>query len=327
MRAWPPWVVIAVALVSSLAAPLAGDAQQAAKVWRIGMFHVGLDHVPPSVATFREGLRALGYEDGKDVLLDWRNLPDEAAAREVAQEFVRDGVDLIVALENHTIRAAQAATSKIPIVFLHSVDPVASGFVQSLSRPGGNLTGFIGTGDLPAKRIELFKELVPQLERLLVLVDPDDPLTPGRLAAVRRASATLKVHLVDREAADATEIERVFRRLRPGEVDGVDLLSPNLYLKFTSLALRLAAERGLPLVSNRGEWVPRGALFPYAHDLAKVGPLAARYVDRILKGARPADLPVQEPSRFVLTINLRTARALGLTIPPAFLLRADQVIE
>jgi putative tryptophan/tyrosine transport system substrate-binding protein len=175
---------LAVALLSLalLAAPLGSQAQPPGKVYRIGLFHVGLDHVPPSLDSLREGLKTLGYDsgtvpvsmvssvmEGKNIRLDWRNLPDEAVAHETAREFVRQRVDLIVAFENRTVRAVKAATSEIPVVFLHVTDPVADGFVKSLAHPGGNVTGMSGYQDLTAKHLELFKALVPRLRRMLVL--------------------------------------------------------------------------------------------------------------------------------------------------------------
>ena len=297
------------------------------KVWRIGLFHVGLDHVPPSLPTLREGLKALGYEEGKNLRLDWRNLADEDAARETAKEFVRNRVDLIVAFENQSVRAAKAATSEIPIVFLHVVDPVADGFVISLARPGGNLTGFVTYSISPAKQMELFKEIVPGLRRVLVLFDPQDPTTPRYLAELRRAGGPLKLQLVEREVRSQRDLERVLGSIKRGEVDGIFGISPTLTTKFPSLILRLSSEKRLPLASHRKEWVEQGALFSYATDLAPVGRAAAPYVDKILKGAKPADLPVEEPTRFELVINLKVAKALGLTIPSAVLNRADKVIQ
>jgi putative tryptophan/tyrosine transport system substrate-binding protein len=191
-------VILALGL---LLAPLDAVAQPVGKVYRLGLFHVGLDHLPPGLDTLRESLKALGYEEGKNLGLDWRNLPDEAAARETAQAFVRDGVDLIVAFENQTARAAQAATSEVPVLLFGVTDPVAEGFVTSLAHPGGNLTGFtMGLGDIPDKRLELFKALIPQLRRVLILIDPEDPITPRLLAEVRRAGAALTLPLVEREA-------------------------------------------------------------------------------------------------------------------------------
>jgi len=325
-------VRIAVLVVSLALTPLitlrSVEAQQPARVWRIGLFHVGLDHVPPSLAPLREGLKALGYEEGKNLRLDWRNLPDEKAARDTAKEFVHDRMDLIVAFEGQCVRAAKAATSEIPIVFLHVDDPVASGFVRSLSRPGGNLTGFVSYPVSPAKHMELFKELVPQLGRLLVLIDPQDPETGRLLVEVRKAGARLNLVLVERTVADQAAIERAFASVKRGPVTGVLIVSPNLQTKFPSLILRLASERGLPLASNRKEWVQQGALFSYAADLAPLGhAAAAQYIDKILKGAKPATLPVQQASTFELVINLKTAKAMGFTIPPSVLVRADEVIR
>jgi putative ABC transport system substrate-binding protein len=318
----PALLLLSVLLVASFA-----EAQQAARVWRIGLFHVGLDHVPPSFDTMRAELKALGYEEGKTIHLDWRNLPDEEAARRTAWEFVRQRVDLMVAWENQTVRAAMAATSEIPIVMLHASDPLADGFVKSLSRPGGNVTGFAGLGDIPSKRLELFKEAVPRLRRLLALIDPKDPVTPRTRAEVRKAAKVLKITLVEREATSQADIERVFASLRPREVDGVFIVSPNLSTNFSSLVTRLARSRGLPVPSHRKEWVSQGALLSYSHDIAAVGPEAARYIDRILRGAKPADLPVAEPVTFELAVNLKTAKALGISIPESVLLRADHVIR
>jgi putative ABC transport system substrate-binding protein len=310
-----------------LLAPLPGNAQQVGKVWRIGLFHVGLDHVPPSLDGLREGLKALGYEEGKNLHFDWRNLPDEEAARKTAKEFVRDRVDLMVAFENQTIRAAKAATSEIPIVFVHAIDPVADGFVKTLARPGGNLTGLGGVGDFPAKRMEMLREFVPRLHRLLILIDPDDPATPRQRGEVRRAAEILKLQLLERETRNQADLERLFASLKRGDVDGAFVASPNLWSKFSSLIIRLASERRLALPMHRKEFAEQGALFSYGANFRAVGQAAARYVDKILKGGKPADLPAEEVSQFELVINLKTAKALGLTIPKSVLIRADQVIE
>lgn len=297
------------------------------KVWRVGAFHVGLDHVPPSLEPLRQTLRQLGYEEGKNLQLDWRNLPDEDAARETANEFVRSRIDLIVAFENQTVRAAMAATNTIPVVFLHVLDPVADGVVKSLARPGGNLTGFAGVGDVPAKELEIFKEVVPALRHVLVLIDPLDPITSRRMAEYRRAAALLKLQLVEREATTEADLERVLGSLKKGAVDGVVAASPNLRTKFSSLMIRLALDRRVPLHVHRMEWVKQGGLFTYSPELGPVGVLAARYVDRILKGAAPGDLPVEERTQYRLIVNLKTARTLGLTVPQPVLLRADELIK
>ncbi len=320
---------IAICLLTTallLAVPLA-QAQQTKKVWRIGLFHVGLDHVPPSLEPLRKELKKLDYEEGKNLQLDWRNLPDEAAADKAAKEFVQSRVDLIVAFENQTARAAKAATSEIPVVLVHGEDAVAEGFGESMSRPGGNMTGFLGVGDVPGKRIELFKEIVPRLRKLLVLIDPKDPAAERSLVSLRTAAKSLKLVLVERGATTQADIERIFGSLKQGDVDGIFVLSQSLNLKFPSLMVRLSSEKRLPFAGYRREWVEQGALFSYAHDLASVGPPAARYIDRILKGAKPADLPFQEAARFDFVINLKTAKQIGLTVPPNVLARADRVIR
>jgi putative tryptophan/tyrosine transport system substrate-binding protein len=311
-----------------LAAPLAAQAQQAGKVWRIGLFHVGLDHVPPSLDGLRDGLKALGYEEGKNLQLDFRNVADEAAARVAAADLARGRPDLLVAFENQTLRAAKAATSQVPVVFLHVTDPVGAGVAESLAHPGGNMTGFISFGNAPSKEAELFKQLVPGLRRLLVLTDPDDPGGQLYRRQVHQVGTTLKFQPVDRDVRSQTDIERVFASLSHGVVDGVFIASLNLRVKFHSLILRLASEQHLPVAGHRKEWVERGALFSYAENIREVGrAAAARYVDKILKGTKPADLPIEAYEHLELVINLKTAKALGLTIPQSLLQRADQVIE
>jgi putative ABC transport system substrate-binding protein len=302
-------------------------AQQPDKVWSVGLSHVGLDHVPPSLEPLRRELARLGYLEGKNIRLDWRNLPDEEAANKTAKEFVKSRVDLIVAFESQTARAAKSATADIPIVVVHVSDPVAEGFGQSMSRPGGNMTGFFGVGDIPGKRLELFKEIVPKLRRMGILIDPKDPGSARYVADLRAAAKTLKVQLLEREVITELEVERFYNGLAAGDVDGVLAASQTLNVKFPSLMIRLAAEKRLPFAGYRKEWVEQGALFSYAHDLASVGPLAARYMDRIFKGAKPAELPFQEPSHFEFVISLMSAKALGIVIPPNVLARADKVIK
>ena len=189
------------------------------------------------------------------------------------------------------------------------------------------MTGFLGVGDVPGKRIELFKEVVPRLRRLLVLTDPKDPAAERSLAELRTAAKNLKLILVERRATPQADIERVFGSLKQGGVDGIFVSSQSLNLKFPSLMVHLSAEKRLPFAGYRKEWVEQGALFSCAHDLASVGPPAARYIDRVLKGAKPADVPFQEASHFDFIINLKTAKQIGLTISPNVLARADKVIK
>jgi putative ABC transport system substrate-binding protein len=309
-----------------LAAPLAADAQRAGRIYRIGILHVG-DHIPPGLEALRDSLKSMGYEEGRNIQLDFRNLADEETATRTAREFVRARLDLIVAFGDPTVRAAKSVTTEIPIVMIHVTDPVAHGFVKTLARPGGSLTGFVFFVVSPAKHVELFKEMVPALRRVLVLVDPHDPATPSQLTEIRKAADALKLNFTEREATDQADLERVFGSIKHGDVDGVIVASNTLHIKFTALLIRLTSEKRVPLASYRKESVQQGALFSYASDAAAVGRRAATYVDKILKGAKPADLPVEQPTKFELVINLKTAKALGLMIPQPLLQRADEVIQ
>ena len=321
-RILPCLLISALLLTVSL-----GHAQQAGKVWRIGIFHVGLDHVPPSLDILRQELKALGYEEGKNLHVDWKNLPDEAAACATAQQYVRDHVDLIVAYENQTVRAARAATSQIPIIFVAVTDPVTQGFIGSWAHPGGNITGFATWGELYGKQLELFKEMMPRLRRLLVLIDRKDPATETALEEIRKSSTMLKLQSVEREVTKEGDAERVLRSLKPGEVDGVFIASPNLRNKFPSLIVTLAAEKRLPLAMYRKEWAEKGALFSYGFVPGQYAREGAIYIDKIFKGTKVGDLPAQQPPQLEFVINLKSAKALNLTIPPNVLVRADWVVR
>jgi putative tryptophan/tyrosine transport system substrate-binding protein len=317
-------------LAGSVAAwPIISVAQPQGKVWHIGLFHVGLDHTPPSLPTLKARLKELGYIEGENLRFDWRNLADEDQARATAREFVKERVDLIVAFEDQTTRAAKAATTQIPIVFAHVYDPVAAGYIQSLAHPGGNLTGIVSFREITGKRLEVFKQIVPSLRRVLILVDPEDPITPREIEATREAARTLDLGLVPRELSRPEQAEHVFSTLQPGEVQGVFVVSPSLQTKFMSTIVRLTWQAHLPLAGHRREWVQQqnGALFSYGANLAPAGPVIARDVDNILKGASPASLPVQRTDDIQLVIGLRSAHALGLTVPDAVLARADEVVE
>jgi putative ABC transport system substrate-binding protein len=326
------------------------NASAAQTVKRVGLMHVGTDHVPPSLGAlttqlgdeFEWDIPDLEVErcveklqkscdfEGKSIELLWRNLePDQPDGQ--ANEFVRKHVDVIVAFEDQSIRAAQAATAKssdpIPVVFLHPSDPVRDGLVESLSHPGGNLTGVFGPRDVVAKQLERYELIVPRLRRVLTLVDPDDPATGRLLGQYRAAASQLQrpLELVIRKASTARDLERVFRSLRPGEVDGAFLLSNSLRLNFSALAIRLAARARLPIQGSRKEWVEKGALFSYGIDLGPIGQAGARYVDSILRGASPSELPVEVVPEVEFAVNLETASRLGIKVPQEMIIRADEV--
>jgi putative ABC transport system substrate-binding protein len=311
---------------SLLAAPLAVEARPAGKVPRIGI----LGSTPtPSWEAFRQALRELGYVEGRNIVLEHRWLEgavDRAPA--IASELVNLKVDVIVAVSVPVIRAAQQAISTIPIVMAASFDAVDTGLVASLARPGGNTTGLtLLSTAVVAKRLELLREAVPEVSHLAVLLGPPAPADPLFLREAEVGAQAMRMRLQILRAADPTDVERAFAAMSKGRANAL-LMSEHPFL-FTPRArvAELAAKHRLPTMVSFREFVERGALMSYGANLADLYGRAAAYVDKILKGARPADLPVEQPTKFELVINLKTAKALGLTIPPSLLQRADQVIE
>lgn len=323
-----------------------GDNAAAQEVPRVGLMHVGLDHVPtslaglmteledeygwslpdPEVESCLEEKRANCTLRGEDRELVWRNL-DKSEAEIQAEVFVGQGVDLIVAFEDQSIAAAQKATleSQTPIVFLHPSDPVRDGLVESLANPGTNFTGVFGARDLVAKHLEYFTLLIPGVERILALVNPEDSNYEYLLTQTQAAAHRLGVELVIREASEAEDIQQVFRSLAPGEVEAVMLLSSTLRLNHTALTLRLGKRAGLPVQAHRKDWVEQGALFSYGSDLYPIGVEAARYVDGILNGMDPSELSVKEIPEVDFALNLATARRLGIKVPKRVIIQADIV--
>lgn len=312
----------------------------------VGLMHVGLDHVPPSLVPLVTELNQHGWGlpglevrqcaeelrrscdfKGKNVELIWRNLGDENAAKVQARAFVRERVNVIVAFEDQTVRQAKAATARtrIPVVFLHPADPVASGYVKSLAHPGGNLTGVFGLRDLVAKQLELYKLVVPGLRSVLTLVDPQDPTTAKLFDQTRAAAEQLHLGLVVRSVATPDDLVKAFHSLRPGEVGGVFVVSPKLKTNFTQLMISLASLAHIPFQAHNKEWVKKGALFSYGPNFQLIGREGAGYVDRILRGAKPSDLPVTEEPRVEFAINLTTARKLGIHVPQTITIRANAV--
>jgi putative tryptophan/tyrosine transport system substrate-binding protein len=340
--------VLTVSVLTACSASGGGGSED--DVQRVALMHVGTDHIPPSLGALATQLETeFGWDvpdaelnrcveemqkscefEGENVTLMWRNLePQEAGPQ--AEIFVLQDVDVIVAYEDTSISAAQRATAgmrkPIPIVFLHPSDPVRDGLVESLSRPGRNITGVYGPRDVVGKQLELYELLVPRLVRVLTLVDPEDPRSEPLLEEYQAAAAQLPrpLQLVIREASTPQDLRRVFGSLRPGEVDGAFLLSPSLRLNHSALTIQLAKRAGLPVQAHRKEWVEQGALYSYGIDLDPIGRAGARYVDRILRGTPPAELPVDEVSTTEFAINLATAARLGIKVPQDMIIRADEV--
>ena len=303
------------------------EAQQA-KLPRIGV----LSSSSPSAASFRiepfrQGLRELGYVEGKNIVVEYRyaeGQPDRVPT--LAAELVRLKVDVILTLGPTPTRSAQKATNTIPIVMAFDSDPVGSGFVASLARPGGNITGLSAlTAEISGKRLELLKEIVPKLTRVAVLGGSTNPGTAPSLKETELAARALKVQLRYFEVQSLQDIETAFREASKGHADAVLVLNFPPHIE-TPIA-KLAAKGRLPAIYFNSAIVDDGGLMSYGASLADLDRRAATYVDKILKGAKPADLPVEQPMKFELVINLKAAKQIGLTIPPNVLVRADKVIR
>jgi putative ABC transport system substrate-binding protein len=307
--------------------PLAARAQQSGN-WRIGLLATAAP-TPAMLSAFRDGLRERGYVEGQNLLIVVR-WPQESFEQNpgVAVELVRSNIDVIVAWPSPAVIAARRATSTIPIVMVAVADAVGMGFAASLARPGGNITGVSAiSSDLVGKQVELLIEIVPGMKRLGVVRNPNNPALTLQLQETEKAIHTLGLQLEVVEASVPEEFDRAFARLNTEGVKGVMLLSDPSLIKYRDRIAELAQAARLPTAFQRRESVEAGGLLSYGADLNGMFRQAALYVDRILKGEKPADLPVEQPTKFELIINLKTAKALGLTVSPTLLTRADQVIE
>jgi putative tryptophan/tyrosine transport system substrate-binding protein len=323
---------ISSATLGLLAAPLAAVAQQQRNVRTIGFFGP-----PPSagglVQAFQLGLRDLGYIEGQNIKIEYR-YTDQALRGHpdlfprYATELVRLKPEVIVVSVTEAALAVKQATSTIPIVTVSVPDPVAAGLVASLARPGGNVTGLSRESrDLIGKNCQLLKEALPDIARVGVLANPTDPLKPAMVADAEEAARSLGMQLKVVDASAPTALEGAFAAMRSDKADAVLVLGGGaFYLNRTQIA-DLALRNRLPSVFQNREFVEVGGLLSYAPSTTANYRRAAFFVDKILKGAKPADLPIEQPTKFELWINLKTAKALGLTIPPTLLQRADQVIE
>jgi putative tryptophan/tyrosine transport system substrate-binding protein len=306
-------------------APSFGRAQRASGPRRIGFLRLG---APPQrhLAAFEDGLRAHGYRPGEDVIIDQRLATDAAALSELAGELVRARVDIIFASSTIAAVAAKEATQTIPIVFVAVNDPVEAGLVAGLARPGGNATGlaFIAA-DLTGKRIQLLREIIPTLSCIAVIVNTNYPTAPPQIAGAEAAAKLGSMRIERLTVADAAEFEGAYAAAKA--CGAVLLLDAPLFTNHRARLVALAAQNLTPAVYGLREYPEAGGLISYGVDLTEHYRLAAGFVDKILKGAKPAGLPVELPDKLDLVINLKAAQALGLTIPPAVLARADEVIE
>jgi len=310
-----------------LAAPLVAQAQPATKVYRVGVVLEGGPY-HAAVDGLRDGLKELGFEEGTRYILHIRDVNgDLTAVGEAARNLEREQVDLIYAIATGVTVTVQRATTKVPIVFYAGVDPVEVGLVKSLAKPGGRLTGVHSRqADLIGKRLEILKEVVPKLRRVGAFYNPDSPALRESAAAARDAARRLGIELVERHVRSVEELRASLRGLKAGEVDAI-VVWDAMVVSQSQLIADTARTKKLPTIFFERTSVAVGGLASYGTSYYGVGRLAAKYVYRVLSGTSPAELPVERSDRFELVINLGTARALGLTIPPSLLGRADQVIE
>jgi putative tryptophan/tyrosine transport system substrate-binding protein len=323
-----PFIVTVTLII--FAAAFTADAQQPTKVPRIGFLSgTSRSTISARVEAFRQGLRELGYVEGKNIVIEYRYAEgkfDRLPA--LADELVRLKVEVIVTAGPQPTRPAKEATSTIPIVMAHDPDPVGSGFVASLARPGGNITGLATLApEISGKQLELLKEIVPRLSRVAVFGTSTRPGNAQSLKETDLAAGTLGVRLQYLDVLSSKDIETVFQAASKGRAEAVLVLGSPVLTSHRTQIVELAVKSQLPAIYISAEMVEVGGLMTYGVSYTDLYRRAATYIDKLLKGAKPADLPVEQPMKFELIINLKAAKQIGLTIPPNVLARADRVIK
>jgi putative ABC transport system substrate-binding protein len=309
---------------------VSAKAQEPKKIPRIGFLSAAsAAALSARTGAFRQGLRELGYAEGKDIIVEWRYAEGKLdRQRELAAELVRLKVEAIVSAGPEPTRAAKAATSAIPIVMTNDPDPVGDGFIANLGRPGGNITGLSTFApELTGKRLEILRHVVPKLSHVAIL---GTSTAPGQAQAMRESELALNAFRVKfqyLDVLDSKDIEPAFRAASNGRANGLLTLPSGILILQRTKIVELAAKNRLPAVYHNNQFIEPGGLMFYGVNALDLDRRAASYVDKILKGAKPAELPVEQPTKFELVINLKTAKQIGLTIPPNVLARADRVIR
>jgi putative tryptophan/tyrosine transport system substrate-binding protein len=317
----PALCVFLLALCSSVAA-------QQAKVYRVGVIHQGGAY-KAVVDGLRDGLRQLGYEEGKQILLEIRDTKsDPKLVEEAAKTFERERFNLIYVVTTSAATPVKNVTSKSPIVFAVGSDPVGSGLVQSFGKPGGRLTGVqYSAMDLTGKRLEILKEMLPKLSRVLIIYNPNNRMSVEAAALAREAARQFGVRLVERQATSVEELRQRVGALKAKEADAYFYISDAMVLSQAQLVIDMAMSKKLPTMFIEQNLVAMGGLVSYGQNFHETGRLSAKYVQKIMNGAPPGDLRVEIVDKLELVINLKTAKQIGLTIPPNVLARADKVIK
>ena len=317
---------------ATVAWPLAARAQQPERMRRIGVM-ISLAESDPeaqaNAAALREGLQQLGWTEGRNILTDYRwGVGDPERSRAAAMELLALSPDVIMPATTQMLAAVRQETSSVPVVFVNISDPVGTGFVESLARPGGNVTGFTNFEyAMGQKWLQTLKEIAPNITRAAIITNPKNPNTALYLHAIEPAATSFALQLAVTPVNDAAEIERTIEAFA-GQSNGGLLVMPDpVTITNRDLIVALAARHRLPAAYPYRVFVASGGLLSYGTDRIDIYRRAAAYVDRVLKGAKAGDLPIQQPTKFELVINLKTAKVLGLTVPPSLLARADEVIE
>ncbi|HVQ82822.1 MAG TPA: ABC transporter substrate-binding protein [Pseudolabrys sp.] len=322
-----------ITLLGGVAAwPLAAGAQQPSKIRRIG-FLSGI--APPAtiqsapLGGFLEGMQELGYVEGRDFVVEWR-FSDGHYERipALATELTGLDVEVVVVGASAGIRAMQQATKTIPIVMAYSIDPVGNGLVENLARPGGNTTGLASSQeDIISKHVELLKTAILRLSRIAVLINPDNRVNPGTVANAESSAAKAGLTIVSVSARNLQGLESAFVTMAKEHVEALIMVPDSVFTTHRARIAELALKNRLPAIFANREMVELGGLMSYGENLRDFFRRSAKFVDKIFKGAKPAELPIEQPTRFFLVVNLKTAKALGLNVPPALLARSDQVID
>jgi putative ABC transport system substrate-binding protein len=316
-------------VVSLLSGPQAVAAQSTASPRRIGFLLVGLTPESAAAQHFRKGLRDAGYSEGRSVVIEWRSAKgDYDRVPGLVADFIQSKVDVIVVDSTIAAQVAKRSTPTIPIVMALVLDPVGSGLVKSLAQPGGHVTGLsMMTTELKPKQLSLLKEAIPWLARLAVLWNPDHPYHAKVFDDLKAIAPALSIQLTSASVRTPDQFDPAFSDIRRAQAQALYVVDDPVFFAHHATILKLASKARLPTIHELRRWPEHGGLMSYGADLLDLFYRAAIYVDRILKGARPADLPVEQPTKFELVVNLKTAKALGLTLSPSILARADEVIQ
>ncbi len=321
-------VAVAVCL-GSFGQPDPADAQQPALPRHIGVLLVARSPESKEAQAFREGLRDAGYSEGRDVVIEWRSANgDYDRIPELAAELLQRKVDVIVVESTPAAQAVRRATSTIPVVMAIVADPVVSGLVTNLARPGANVTGLSQmTADLDAKRLQLLKEVVPRLKRVAVLWNPATPWHAKVVDGLKAVAPSLSIELKVVGARNPEEFAPAFSAIRRSHAQALYVIADAFFFTRRTMLLNLALKARLPVIYGERNFPEAGALMSYGPHIEDLFRRSAGYVDKILKGAKPGDLPIEQPTKFELVVNLKTAKTLGIKIPQSILLRADEVIR